>query len=41
MRRAIARRRIAIVCEDAAAASYTDRAIAQGHRAVEELLSAT
>jgi spermidine dehydrogenase len=40
----IARRRfgrIAIACEDAAAASYTDQAIDQGHRAVEELLSAT
>lgn len=40
----IARRRfgrIAIACEDAAAASYTDQAIDQGHRAVDELLSAT
>ena len=39
----IARRRfgrIAIACEDAAAASYTDQAIDQAHRAVEELLSA-
>ena len=33
--------RITIACEDAAAASYTDQAIDQGHRAVEELLSAT
>jgi spermidine dehydrogenase len=33
--------RIAIACEDAAAASYTDQAIDQGHRAVEELFSAT
>jgi spermidine dehydrogenase len=40
----IARRRfgrIAIACEDAAAASYTDQAIDQAHRAVEELFSAT
>jgi spermidine dehydrogenase len=40
----IARRRfgrIAIACEDAAAASYTDQAIDQGYRAVEELVSAT
>jgi spermidine dehydrogenase len=40
----IARRRfgrVAIACEDAAAASYTDQAIDQAHRAVEELLSAT
>ncbi|GEM_PF-16129 len=40
----IARRRfgrIAIACEDAAAASYTDQAIDQGYRAVEELLSVT
>jgi spermidine dehydrogenase len=39
----IARRRfgrITIACEDAAAASYTDQAMDQAHRAVEELLSA-
>ena len=31
--------RITIACEDAAAASYTDQAIDQGYRAVQELLA--